>query len=162
MTEWRTIPTFPDYEASSDGAIRRSTGYNSTLAGRVMKPRIINGYATVTIKASRRYVHRLVCEAFNGVAVAMQAAHLDGDRTNNRATNLAWVTQVDNERHKTAHGTRKVGASVSNAKLTDVDVRTIRDAVDAGVEKTSLAVKYGVHPTLIKRIAVRKAWRHVS
>jgi NUMOD4 motif len=31
MTEWRTIPGFPDYELSGSGEVRRTTSYGKNL-----------------------------------------------------------------------------------------------------------------------------------
>lgn len=162
---WFLIPEFPSYSASSLGRIRRETAYRSTKAGHIMTPRTINGYQTVTVKGMRRYVHRLVCSAFNGRPTdeAPQAAHLNGDRLDNRAENLRWVSQLENEADKSAHGTRKQGSSVANSKLTEDQVRTLREAFSTGIaSKAELARTYNVHPSMVARIIARTAWSHVE
>lgn len=60
-----------------------------------------NGYLTVSIFSDLMYVHRIVCEAFNGNPIfeTMQVNHLDGNRNNNHARNLQWVTPSDNQKH---------------------------------------------------------------
>lgn len=48
-------------------------------------------------KASFRYVHHLVLEAFVGLRPqGTEACHWDGDATNNRLENLRWGTSSDN------------------------------------------------------------------
>ena len=50
------------------------------------------GFAGLDGKVRRRYVHRLVAQYF--VANPMgynQVIHLDGDRSNNQASNLRWM-----------------------------------------------------------------------
>ena len=46
-------------------------------------------------------VHRLVCAAFHGPAVGerQDVNHKDGARSNNRASNLEWVTKSENVQH---------------------------------------------------------------
>jgi len=105
---WKTVPSWPELQASSWGRIR-------TVPRKVPQPsggfRMAGGkptygawdrYAYKYIWFTKRYnktfkVARLVCEAFYGVpeegAVTM---HLDENVRNNRPENLAWGTQKQN------------------------------------------------------------------
>lgn len=59
-----------------------------------------NGYSTVSINGKNRYVHRLVAEAFvPNPENKEEVNHIDGCRSNNNATNLEWVTKIENMRH---------------------------------------------------------------
>lgn len=60
-----------------------------------------NGYMTVSIKSNLLYVHRIVCEVYNGKPPFedMQANHKNGIRNDNRASNLRWDTRSDNQKH---------------------------------------------------------------
>ena len=108
LVEWRTIPSFPQYEASEDGQIRRGN--------RVLKPRgRADGYKQMTLWVEGRpfhpRVHQLVCEAFHGKRPpGMECRHLDGASENNRAINLIWGTKAQNEADKVLHGTVQRGA----------------------------------------------------
>jgi len=54
----------------------------------------------------RRFVHKLVCEAFNGPGRPGQVVrHLNGNPLDNRADNLAWGTLSDNAQDSVTHGT---------------------------------------------------------
>ena len=59
---------------------------------------------------STQYVHHVVAEAFLGPRpCGLVVRHMDGDRENNAASNLAYVTYewVCAERDKFGHATRK-------------------------------------------------------
>lgn len=75
--------------------------------GRLLKPRKVskNGrYLTVLLckngKQVNHRVHRLVAEAFiPNEYNKREVNHIDGNRENNRADNLEWVTREENMRH---------------------------------------------------------------
>ena len=82
-------------------------GYFVSSYGRVRGPRKIlkpmkttHGYPAVNIKGKRKFIHRLVAEAFisnpNNLPIVN---HIDGDRHNAVVTNLEWVTQRENVLH---------------------------------------------------------------
>jgi hypothetical protein len=161
MTEWREIPGWPEYEASSDGEIRY-------LAGIVLaQGRTKNGYARVYLVNSHGHkqlcVHPLICEAFHGPKPTPkhEAAHFDGCRTNNRADNLRWATRKENMADKWRHGTMLVGSAAGQAKLTEDEVKHIRWLASQGVERRLLIEKYGVGPAQLSRILNRTRWTHV-
>lgn len=63
-----------------------------------------NGYAIVQIiidgKQVGRSVHTLVARTFiDGYQEGLQVNHKDGNKLNNRADNLEWVTREENTRH---------------------------------------------------------------
>lgn len=163
MTEWRHIPSAPGYAASSDGDIRR------LIQGRGTRCRILrqnlgrDGYHLITLSFGSRQckrtflVSRLVCEAFHGLAPSPvhEAAHYDGNCTNNAAANLRWATKNENQADKVRHG---------STKLTEAQVREIRSALAGNPRPTlaKLAGEYGVSIMLISNISRRKVWAWVS
>lgn len=54
------------------------------------------------------------------------------------------------------------GMKNGRAKLTDEDIRAIRDASRSGVERKALAQNYGVGTSTISRIVNRTGWKSVS
>lgn len=116
LTEnWRRVEGFPLYEVSDLGNVRSyrqlGPGRHVLKTPRQMKPqRSWNGYYRVILTgddAKRLFtVHRLVATAFHGPAPdGAEVRHLDGDRANNRADNLAWGTHSQNMNDAYRHGT---------------------------------------------------------
>ena len=90
----------PEYEVCDKGFV-----YKAATGNRVKGSLATTGYRTVHIinedgVGGKQYVHRLVCSTFNGTLgrFGFVVDHRDGNRTNNAATNLRWVTQSDNTR----------------------------------------------------------------
>ena len=84
--------------------------YGSTIRrkARLMKLDTSSQYARIQLRARgpKLSVHRLVAEAFIGPApdANTQVNHIDGKKTNNRDTNLEWVSCSENIRHSFANG----------------------------------------------------------
>jgi hypothetical protein len=97
---WVECPGFSRYMVSSHGRFKRVTD------GFVMKGiKDVNGYAVaqLTVDGRQRSVlaHRIVCVAFNGPSpVGMNMVnHIDGNKANNAACNLEWVSRSGNAKH---------------------------------------------------------------
>lgn len=57
-----------------------------------------DGYCTFKHRGKTLYVHRVVCEVFHGTPPeGAEADHEDRDRSNNRETNLSWMTPAENK-----------------------------------------------------------------
>ena len=64
-----------------------------------------NRYMTVSAGRKHRYVHRLVATAFlPGAEQGKVVHHKDSDRTNNKASNLEWVTLKENSQKSVDEG----------------------------------------------------------
>lgn len=168
------------YEASSFGRVRRiPTTLRYTINGgevvRAIPARVLKqqanhrGYRIISLQTGRGgakqtfAVAPLVCAAFHGPRPLpdMDCAHLDGDKTNNAAANLQWVTKVENEAHKLAHGTRMLGERHHQSKLTEEDVLYIRRRHRRGERIVDLANELGVTKTTVCDITKRKIWKHL-
>ena len=92
MKEWRTIPQYPKYSASSEGEIRNDK------TGRILKQEKHRcGYRQLSVgKGNQEYVHRLVASAFYGLQPSMEVDHINGNKADNRVENLRWVTKSQN------------------------------------------------------------------
>jgi len=108
-------------------------------------------------------VNILVTEAFQGARPeGCESAHLNGDRFDNRASNLAWASRRENEAHKALHGTKQMGERQWCRKLNEHSVREIRDADFYRGLYRDLGVKFGVSANLIGKIRRGLGWRHVQ
>jgi hypothetical protein len=168
--EWRPVEGWP-YEVSNLGRVRRAADavlWNGAIAfpkGYVLRPRPHKaGYQTVSLCAGGRpkgfLISRLVCTAFNGAppSVEHEAAHWDGDKTNNRATNLRWATGVENAADKIRHDRVSRGSRQGRAKLTESNVIEIRALIAAGVPQRQIAKRFGVTKSPINEIHRGRAW----
>lgn len=167
IEEWRPIPSFPKYEASSLGRVRR-TGSLVPLKASPSK----KGYLRVCVyrhwrKPQARHVHTLICEAFHGPkpAWASECAHGDNHKNNNRSSNLRWATHDQNVADGTLLGPL-VGEDAPNAILTKKQVAEIRSrhAAAQGAKRVKrgtrgvLAAEFGVSKRTIDAVVRRENW----
>lgn len=117
------IPNWPGYGATPDGRIWSLSANWRGYGQRVLAPHSDRDqYQSVRLtfaKGSRKKfkVHRLVAETFIGPRPSPrhEVRHLDGNRANNCASNLAWGTQKDNADDRERHGRTSRGARHSAA-----------------------------------------------
>ena len=113
--EWRPVVGWEGlYEVSSLGRVRGVTRKDSQ--GRTVLGKLKGiapsgtGYPTVSLwrsgKDTTRTVHSLVAESFLGPRPeGFDVAHRDGTRTNNRVSNLRYLSRSENLREAVEHGT---------------------------------------------------------
>lgn len=116
-------------------------------------------------------VHRLVCEAFNGVPPTPkhQAAHNCGNSLCVNHQHLRWATPTENMADTIRHGTRsRIGVyqrpktRVTKAsKLTDDDVRQIRKLAGAMLHR-DIATQFGISRGAVSAIVLRERRPHVN
>jgi hypothetical protein len=158
---WKTIPTYPNYEVSDLGEVRRVGSAKllrpSTLQGTSVKGNRLP-YQRVNFKNKGKLkhvlVHRLVLEAFVGPCPeGFQCLHLDNNPKNNHLNNLRWGTPKENnitiDRKGESHGM---------AKLTNVDVLLIRSSCRTQKE---IAKQFNMSISTINKILKRRTWQHV-
>lgn len=169
MEVWRKIAEFPDYSVSDQGRIRRDKAGCGARVGRILKYNpTTTGYLMVQLfKDSRPHpqlVSRLVAKAFIGEPPEgkTDAAHADGDKSNNYVANLRWATRRENETDKFRHGTDSAGSKNGMAKLDEQKVRWIKRRLSAGESYKDIAAVFGVNRASINYIAIGRTWKHVQ
>ena len=169
-TIWRIIPSHPDYEASNDSRIRRSTKGTNTWPGRIIgsqENRI--GYLHVALSEKGKRVdtnvHSLVAEAFLGIKPPNKVInHKDCNKKNCEPSNLEYVTREENERHAMQNGRKAnswrpfLGMTSPTRKLEPIDIHYIRLMRKEGATCAELAKKYKVGRTQIGRICNGTRW----
>lgn len=95
---WKVIEEFPLYEVSDMGYVRNKKTQRELAL--TIQP---NGYIRVNLRKNQQsysqYVHRLVALAFVEGDRTLEVNHIDGNKQNNAAANLEWVTHKRNMRH---------------------------------------------------------------
>jgi hypothetical protein len=168
--EWRVTHISDRYEVSNLGRVRSWMGHAGR--GRRAEPLLLKPYLTgyehcqyptVSIYGKNAKVHTLVATAFLGGKPTdkHEVNHIDGDKANNAVDNLEWVTDSENVLHafRTGLAISRKGERINTAKLTEDDVRAIRNSTEPGIV---LARRYGVSNAQISHIRRRKHWRHIA
>lgn len=169
VEEWRPVVNYEGwYEVSNLGRVRRVKPGKCTYPGKIISGMVMTiGYRCVGLskcetKSKQRYVHHLVAAAFLGLRPEKhQINHKDGDKLNNRLSNLEYVTHKENARHAARSGLLPVGENSHCAVLTDDDIRAIR-GLHGTMTNRELGAIYRIDNGHIHRIATRQLWKHVS
>jgi hypothetical protein len=162
---WRDVPGYEGlYSVSSWGRVRSLIGRRRGLAQGCMRREGYWGHSLNRDGKLKTFrTHMLVALAFLGPRPAGYTVnHKDGNKLNNRASNLEYMTLADNIRHGFAHGLMAVGESMPTSKLTDAAVLDIRNRAAAGESYRVLAREYGVAPSCISTAARGVKWKHVG
>ena len=153
---WKTSQSNPKYEVSDLGEIRTI----KTKRIRKQSPIKRTGYSKVTTRIGDKVrtllVHREVAtlyvpNPFNKPEVN----HIDGNKQNNQASNLEWVTPQENMIHAYATGlmpSSKTSLTThSSRKLTVAIANNLRSDFSAGMSKEAIKSKYGISISSINK-----------
>lgn len=172
VERWRPVVGYEGlYSVSDRGKIRHEPMPGRHKKAHILSPGInSNGYRIVALcrknRSQRARLHSLVCTAFNGPRPpGYQCNHDDGNKQNNFATNLEWLTRKANVRH--AYDVLKIknhqGEKNANAKLTDDDVRAMRRRYRKGIsDAKELSAVFGVSRYHVLKIVTGIQWSHVA
>ena len=120
---WKPVPNYEEfYEVSNFGRFRSLDGYKKCRNGKFAKKKgqIIkqgkyqNGYMQIHFKVNgidKCFLsHRIVATVFvenDNPKEKTTVNHIDGDKTNNNANNLEWLSMTDNHKHAFRIGLKK-------------------------------------------------------
>lgn len=131
MDMWKPISGIKGYEVSDDGQVRSiprivvdKNGKEYFRKGKILS-QFYNkkGYANVQIKGRVRPVHRLVAETFiPNPENKPEVNHIDGNKKNNKVTNLEWVTTRENLDHAYKLGLRNYNNVLNYNKRRSIKV----------------------------------------
>lgn len=165
MEEWRTIPSFPEYEVSDLGKIRRAAAGRGARVGRLLaQTPLPAGYKLVSLhrrpnKVITLLVHRLVAEAFIGPCPeGQEVSHEDDDKANNHASNLLYRSRADNLAHTPASHR---GAHNGASRIGERDVLAIRTLQAEGLGYIRIAQRLGISWSIVRGVLTGRTWTHV-
>jgi len=100
---WKTITYSPNYAVSNMGNIK-NTKTNKLITINYDRLKKDNKRARPGLshngKIKQYYLHRIVAEHFiENMDNLPEVNHIDGDYYNNKATNLEWISKLDNMKH---------------------------------------------------------------
>lgn len=172
------------YEVSSLGRVRSvdrvhvaksrlGNEYTRTRKGSIKEPDTSSERRRVSLyrngKGRKYQIAHLVLFAFDALPklpIALssdncQANHINGDPTDDRLSNLEWLTVKEHRRHTHKNKLNARGEQINTSKLTRKDVLEIRRLNKEGVPNTEIALRYRVAKSNITAIVNRKTWRHL-
>ena len=144
------IKNFSNYEININGVVIGTRGKKLKVDLNS------SGYERVTLckggKTTRRFVHHLVAEHFcQNPFDRRYVNHIDGNKRNNHAKNLEWVTASYNVKDGFNRG-REVPWELSDYMKTQ-----ILFMYEAGYNFNEISRRWGVHPTTASRCV--KKWQ---
>ena len=159
---WLPVVEHEGYEVSSLGRIA------SIQKGErfVRKPNSATVYLSVSFKKrpedsgqTSKNIHSVVAEAFIGPRPeGMVVRHIDGNRYNNAASNLAYGTPNENVYDSVKHKTYK-GSKNGRAVLDERHVFLIRMLLDKGINCSELSRQLKVSVGTIHAIKTGRNWK---
>jgi hypothetical protein len=164
--EWKAVPGFEHYEASSSGRVRSLDRVATRLnrwgqiiefrwKGRILKPIAHRGYVAVKLgKPNLMFgLHQVVAMAFHGPCPeGMVIDHKNTIKTDNRPENLEYVTNSENVRRAHVAGLMHAkNEGNGRCKLSDQQVCEIRKLSSCNTA-TAIAKQFGVSTSHVARL----------
>lgn len=141
-----------DYDISNYGRVKRKfRNHYRLLSGSIHQ----DGYLFVNLHGKQYSLHRLVAKMFHKDTFkeGLVVNHKDGNKQNNFANNLEWVSQSKNISHSIKNNLQPKNLSTYKGKFTQDQRDEIKRLWDSGEKsKRQIAKEYGVSHTCINDI----------
>jgi len=170
---WKDIQGYEGYYQISNlgrckSLAKTVRGRRGALAERILKPQFNGHYYHLRLSKDSicmmHLLHRLIATAFIPNPKNLPVVnHLDGDKLNNKVSNLEWTTIGDNTRHAINElGIVLGGEKHHAAKLTEKKVKKIIELANTGLSHSKIAKMFSVSRPNISYIARGATWKHVK
>jgi hypothetical protein len=170
--EWKDINDFDGYEVSNFGNVRgkdrlKKGRHGLRLTNGQPMKQVFNkkGYPEVRFRKEgthTKLVHRLVAKAFvPNYDNKSQVNHIDGNKLNNRADNLEWVNNSENQLHAYKLGLQpsRAGEKNSKAKITDKDVTLLKQLYNSGKSVVEVSKTMNISLGSTRHIIYGRTWK---
>jgi hypothetical protein len=151
--DWRPVEKLEGiYEVSVAGSIRRiDSGRAKTVNQRQSPAGYMYANFSVSWLKETRPVHQIVAEHFLGARPSLSHVvnHKDGDRTNNHASNLEWVTQAENVCHAIY---TKLKPTRKKTTITPEKHAFAKQCIKAGMKHKDIAKQLGIPRGIVDAI----------
>jgi len=163
MTEWKAVDG-TSYLVSDDGRVMST----KRKVPHILQPDATGPYQRVTLyeggETQRHPVHRLVAKVFlSNPSEKPYVNHIDGDKMNNRATNLEWCTCSENTIHAFELGLNKSTEEHGNTTRDNKTIHRVCKMIEEGhIRGSVLKAEPTVSKSCFDDIRSRRAWVRIS
>lgn len=152
---WRDVVDFENhYEVSNMGNIRRKK------SKRIRNVDFCTFYPTILLSVNGKHktfrVHRLVAKAFciQDDITKIHVNHIDGNKANNKADNLEWVTQSENNLHS-YRSNGKIsplkGKTPANKKVVESEIVDMHNLNISGMTTNDIGLIYSIDGSTVRK-----------
>ena len=155
------------YSVSNLGRLRRDSGGERIVQGRILRGMSVLGYRVIDLRHKESgikrkvLIHRLVVENFIGtIQEGLFVNHKNGIKHDNRVENLEIVTREENIAHAVKNKLHAFGERSGTAKLKKSQVDEIRKRYsEGGISQRILGLEYGLTRSGIQGIVNNRSWK---
>jgi hypothetical protein len=163
MTTFKKWKRNPNYLIGSDGTIKRGDGL--ILKQSIMNARYLGVHLRIDGKNKTFQSHRIIAETFiNNPYNKPEVNHKNGIHTDNRVSNLEWVTKKENMAHSwRVTKTRKyLGENHPKTTMTNMQVSNIKRRIAEGIKPKAIAEEFRIPIHKVYNIRLGLYWKHIT
>ena len=152
--EWKPVVGYEGvFEVSKCGKVRRIKSAKGAQLREKKLTLDLTGYLVTSLwyknKGKRISVHRLVAMAWVEGDHSLSVNHKDGNKLNNHADNLEWISLTDNTTHQHKTGLSNKVNCYKPSKIKPSDYPLIIERLKKGEPQKTIAADYNCSQPLI-------------
>ena len=170
IEEWKEYEL--DFEStgllvSNKGCVKNLNGISRAISDNGFGYKNVSVHILNAKKAKKLYIHRLVATSFLDKPSddKTQVNHIDGDKSNNKASNLEWCTAKENSQHSVKnklYGRNTDSSRRVRRETTTEKVHAICKLIQQGLTNYKIADELDVCRKVVERIKNRKRYTEIS